>query len=247
MNSDSPRSTDPDPMESQPGREPPADTPDSNGEVDRVERVGRRAIWVLLLFVFFFVGPFFLDGNIYSPERSRRLYLIYLFVFGLTVLYFGVWFASYVYMTRLKEFHATEYQLFHNEMHKIPRFFSTWILPVISILLVVVTQLVVLTSDPVSSTIQIGDLAFTTFKDVYSLVYTFSVAAVLIMVGMELSYYAQRHAVEHQWLVLVTVSLILDFVAYIILVLCLNDLTTMCTLIPQIRKYRSVCKRSYSR
>ena len=224
MNSKSTNPTSPDPVESPTGDGLTGDNVDANGAETPVEWLGRRAIWGLFLLVFFFIGPFFLGDNIYSPDQSRRMFLIYLFVFGLTVLYFGVWFASYIYMMRLKEVHEAAYKRFQNEMHSVPRFFSTWILPIISILLVVVTQLVLLAFDPIPIEIEIGDATFSTYRDIYSLVYTFSVSAVLIMIGMELSYYAQRHPAEHRWSVLVTVSMILDFVAYIILVLCLNDL-----------------------
>lgn len=194
-------------------------------------------------------------GVLHITDRPRALFA---FTSVLILLYSSVLFASIWYRINLREVHADIF-----ESHKkraaasaVPRFFSVYILPVISIALVVAAQVATLdkssdqTANNLSVTIQspsplsetkdeggkpnVGQASRTPSSAPsqaklakeknyipYMLAFTFSTSAVLLMIGMELAYTAQEHP-GHSWSVLVTASLILDFISYLILVVGLE-------------------------
>ena len=182
----------------------------------------------------------FTENQVFSDLQNAIRYIvdhfdktdnmIYLFTGVLVVAYFVVLLASFLYADHLSKKYNIKYNEYkerHKE-HNIPRIFTRWILPVISILLVLVSQVVVLSNSgsaqSSSSIVVEGEAEIQTDgietqgHNLYSLIFVMSTALVLLMIGMELAYTAQERQEGHRWLALVTVSLILDFVSYILLI-----------------------------
>lgn len=127
----------------------------------------------------------------------------------LTIGYCIILFCSYLYRSNLaEEIYKNEYEnydkIIKEKGQSIPKFLSVYILPIISIVLVLVTHATMSEHDGQDMT--------------YFLSHTFATSIVLLMIGIELAYAAQEHQREHRWIVLVTVSLVLDFVSYVLLI-----------------------------
>ena len=122
--------------------------------------------------------------------------------------YIGIFIVSFSYRHQLGEKFAAEFGDYNDHSDPIPKKMSVWILPIISLLIVLVSQVTML---------QEG--ANRIFSD---LSFGVSTAFIMLMIGMELAYHAQEHSAGHGWLRLVTVSLILDFASYFILIVGLK-------------------------
>ena len=190
--------------------------------------------------------------------------IIYVFSFFLSLLYVAIFVASAIYTKQLRKQYKDAFERHRQraERHRTPKLFAVWILPIISIVLVVAAQINTVESPPFeptgpastaqtlspadvqtgpgspeeptaadaasASTAEASDRSSTPPDYVlyyipYMLAFTFSTAAVLLMIGMELSYSAQEHQGDHRWLVLVTASLILDFISYFVLIVGLQE------------------------
>ena len=190
--------------------------------------------------------------------------ILYVFSFFLSLLYVAIFVASAIYTRQLRRQYKDEFERHRQraERHRTPKFFAVWILPIISIVLVVAAQITTVESPlfepagpagvaqplpptdsqaepegaenpamagaPSELTLAAAARSSTPpdhhlYYIPYMLAFTFATAAVLLMIGMELSYSAQEHQGDHRWLVLVTASLILDFIAYFVLIVGLQE------------------------
>lgn len=208
-------------------------------DLDRILQYKYIAILLGLLAVGVFL-VFFLYGKDYFDNlgTTSRQEVLFLSTFVLVVLYGIVFTLSFIYRLLLRAKYEEAFASYNPKIHQIPRVFSVWILPIISILLVIAAQIVTLPTDstPEVATAQQSDAvaeqthaqqddesdSSNHHKIRYSLSFTISVTLILLMIGMELSYMAQEHRREHKWAVLVLTSLILDFVSYLILIVGLK-------------------------
>ena len=225
--------------------------------LDRILQYKNIAIFSGLLAVVVLLG-FFLYGKDYFDNlgTTSRQEVLFLSTFVLVVLYGIVFTFSFIYRFLLRAKYDKAFAMYHPRIHQIPKVFSVWILPIISILLVIAAQIVTLPTDstpeaettrkevvassqddmvsaqsdpvPEQTRAQQDDESDSSndHKIRYSLSFTISVTLILLMIGMELSYMAQEHRREHKWAVLVLTSLILDFVSYLILIVGLKAPST---------------------
>ena len=179
---------------------------------------------------------------------SSRQEILYLSAVVLIMLYGILFVFSAIYTMSLRGKFKTEYELHRKRIQGIPKTFSVWVLPIISILLVMVAQVSTIppsdNKHSVDQSVEIeapsnnqandqvgrsGNVdASSAQRDVspasddndisYRLAFALAVSLMLLMIGMELSYLSQEHQPEHRWSVLVLASLILDFASYFILI-----------------------------
>ncbi len=122
----------------------------------------------------------------------------------LIVFYGVILVKSYSYKQQLESDYEEVYSQYYSTMDSVPRSFAKWILPAASILLVLSAQVI---TAPEAETVAVR----------YELSFAATRALILLMIGMELSFFLQEHAPKSRWPVLVTASLILDFVSYFLL------------------------------
>lgn len=175
---------------------------------DWVLSVRNLAILAILLSIITIVSiilAFSESEVLVSLNINERSGVLYLFSVVLSLLFGFVFIASFVYRIQLIDQHQDSYLRHQSKAkkHRTPKFFSVWILPLISIFLVV-TAKIVAPADHMNFP--------------YMIAFTFATSVIVLMIGMELSYLAQDHSGDHRWLVLITASLILDFVSFFVLV-----------------------------
>ena len=207
----------------------------SETENIRILKISNVAKFFLILSIFA-TGYLLYSGAYLSPANfNNRSGVLYLSTVVLVILYGIVLLASYIYKIQLQRKHSDQYSQYREQTPQIPKLFAVWVLPIASILLVLAAQITVIpkeepkfnvavaTSEKTSQTghkvldsIMVSDNRGTDIP--YLIAFTFATAAILLMIGMELSYSAQKHQKGHRWLVLVTTSLILDFASYFILI-----------------------------
>ena len=156
------------------------------------------AVLLLVLYILFFSNFVSVLG------LGTRVEAIFSSTAVLIVFYVVILIVSYSYKGQLEAAHEVAYSQHYAATDSIPRNFAKWILPVASILVVLLAQ-VIAVPEAESATVRY-ELAFATAR-----------ALILLMIGMELSYFLQEHAPESRWPILVTASLILDFVSYFLL------------------------------
>ena len=125
----------------------------------------------------------------------------------LILAYAAMFLVSWSYQGVLRRQNAEAFRAYTSFLDRIPKRLSTYVFPLASIVLVMAVQVVSLQEGAIRGT-ELG----------YSLAHNFTRVILLVMIGMELAYSAQEHYGDHRWWVLVTVSLLLDFVSYIILI-----------------------------
>lgn len=182
------------------------------------------AILILLLILssaaLFIVAP---QSNFFRALTIRSTPgVLLVFTLFLSLLYASILYASIVYRWQLIALHRVGFgRYLEKEMdHKTPKLFSVWVLPIISILLVLAAQIIAFHVQG-GGTASSGDSSPDN-NIPYMLAFTFATSVVLLMIGMELSYMAQDHSNNNRWIVLVTASLILDFISYFVLVVGLG-------------------------
>lgn len=153
------------------------------------------------------VSAFFFAYDLIVFLTTTPLGLLYLFTLVLVIAYGLVLTGSALYNKRLRSEFPRKYRLHNKRLTRVPRFFAGWFLPCISIFLILAGEVVFIQTVPKSES---GSV-------LYDFIITLSRAIILIMVGMELQYTAQEHWTESRWQVLITVSLVLDFVSFFLL------------------------------
>lgn len=190
------------------------------------------ALGVLILI---FLG-YFLYFGVFGLNFNSKRGVLHLSAVFLLIFYGVVFCASIIYRGRLRKIHSDQYSRYKKQQESlIPKLFSSGFLPIASILLVLAVQITVIpnnetvsSKDSSNEKTASNESANTSnsntgsdSRDIhipYIIAFTFATSAILLMIGMELSYSAQKHQKGHRWSVLVTTSLILDFVSYLILI-----------------------------
>ena len=179
---------------------------------------------------------------------TNRQEILYLSAVVLIVLYGILFVFSAIYTMSLRRKFKNKYELNRKRIQGVPKIFSVWVLPIISILLVMVAQVSTIPrpdskrsvdqgveieapSDSQANvqagasgnvdapSVQTDARRASDDNDIsYRLAFALAVSLMLLMIGMELSYLSQEHQPEHRWSVLVLASLILDFASYFILI-----------------------------
>ena len=93
------------------------------------------ALLALVIFVALYSVDYFSFFRLHDETD-----VLYLATFGLAILYAIVFGASYLYQQHLKKKHARQFRNYRRRIDTIPKAFSVWILPVISIVLVFAVQ-----------------------------------------------------------------------------------------------------------
>lgn len=180
-------------------------------------RLTIRSIAKLFVSLFIIVGLTILYYREYFSVFSfkTRTEALYLSTVVLVLFYAAIIIASYWYSLVLRQQHETEYVQYRERIDRIPKLLGTWFLPLASILLVLGTQVA---SIPSQDNVALGQIH-------YFLAFNAARLAILLMIGMELSYTAQEHYGNHRWPVLITASLVLDFVSYTLMIIGLKEPT----------------------
>lgn len=211
----------------------------SETEKIRIRKISYVASFILTLSIFATVYSLYFGAYLSPANFNNRSGVLYLSTVVLVILYGIVLLASYIYKIQLQRKHSDQYSQYREQTPQIPKLFAVWVLPIASILLVLAAQITVIPKEDSkpNEAVATSEMTSQTDKKVldlntvlntvsdnqgtdipYVMAFTFATAAILLMIGMELSYSAQRHQKGHRWLVLVTTSLILDFASYFILI-----------------------------
>lgn len=137
-------------------------------------------------------------------DFRAKMTFVYLTTLVLILAYFAILFLSISYKKEIRNHSGEKFETYESQVNDIPKKISVWVLPVISLLIVLVSQ--------------VSMLLDTSKWNFSHLSFAISTSFILLMIGMELAYHAQEHSEEHGWLKLVTVSLILDFASYFIII-----------------------------
>ena len=218
-------------------------TPDPKNQIgERLTEFGQKILSIRNIGILFFallliaIGYFMYSVKYFSHlNLSERSGILYLSTVVLVILYITVFVASYIYRMQLMQKYEEEYTNHRKRTQQIPKLFSVWILPIISILLVLAAQIATVPEKPVQSDVIVSEQLLSSAPSTessqssttevhipYLLAFTVATSLILLMIGMELSYCAQEHPSEHRWFVLIIASMILDFVSYFILMVGLE-------------------------
>ena len=179
------------------------------GAEDETATTQVSVVPVLFVFLVLFGGVYIIFFSDFLSVLSLRTKpgAIYTSTAVLVVFYGIILVASYAYKVQLEGLYKAAYEQHNTVIHAIPRHFAKWVLPIASILLVLVAQVITIPDSPDNTVVVSYEIAFVTARSL-----------ILLMIGMELAYFVQERAPGNRWPVLVTVSLILDFVSYFLLV-----------------------------
>lgn len=166
---------------------------------------------VLVVFRILYGWGYFSTLGLKTPPEA-----LYLSTVVLVLFYGAIFVASCLYRYQLRKQYKAEHAQYRIHTDGIPKILATWFLPLASILLVLSTQVASIQNMPMDT----PDLR-------YTLTFNATRSIILLMVGMELSYFVQEHHGAHRWWVLITASLLLDFVSYIIMIVGLGDLNLL--------------------